>query len=43
MCGLDSDDQVQIAELIHRVRNKGSTRGDTHEALVVLESSEGLL
>jgi len=43
MRGFDSDDEVQVAELIHRVRDKRSARGQAHNALVGLESFDGSL
>jgi hypothetical protein len=39
----DSDDKVEVAELVHRVRDERSARGHAHEALVHLESIDGLL
>jgi len=43
MCGFDSDDEVEVAELVHRVRNERSARGHADEALVHRESIDGLM
>ena len=43
VCGFDSDDEVEVAELVHGVRDEGSARSYAYEALVHLESIDGLL